>query len=76
MVCVYCKYLHYGACTSTYLCSGSSHLRTHWDSRSKHWKMNDGMLLCSDRLDYSLQSYIYDKDVYGSTASMRACINV
>ena len=38
-----------------YLIPGSSLLCTHWDSHSKHWKMNDGMFLHSDRLDYSLQ---------------------
>ena len=52
-----CFWLH----VSMYLIPGSSLLCTHWDSHSKHWKMNVGMFLRSDRLDYSLQ---YKTDVY------------
>ena len=66
MVCVYCKYLH----------SGSRNLRIHWDSHSKHWKMNDGMFLHFDRLGYSLQIRYMTKTlmVHGSTISMHSLI--
>ena len=39
----------------TYHCPGSRLLSTHWDSHSRHWKMNVGTFLHSDRRDYSLQ---------------------
>ena len=58
----------------SYLCSRSSLLRTHWDSHSKHWKMNDGMFLRSDRLDYSLQ--IQNNHFFPGPPAVCLCIAV
>ena len=42
-------------CSNAYLCTGSRILCTHWDSHSKHGKINHDIFLHSDRRDYRLQ---------------------
>ena len=56
----------------SYLWSGSSLPCTHWDSHSEQTTVNYYTLLHSDRLDYSLQVYVYDKMFHAKTTSMHA----
>ena len=46
-----------------YLIPGSSFLSTHWDSHSRHWKMNVGMFLHSDRREYTLQKDMFKEPI-------------